>query len=247
MSITDEHQGRFSSGELSGLLWLYWPPVMLLLLLAVYVVDKPLFDQMLAKDFEGGVVEILTVLLLLPGIYAGFSVLRCCRRVLAGTLTRAWVLLWTLALVYFAGEEMSWGQWIFYWDTPEVFAELNDQNETNLHNISSWFDQKPRALVELWIFIAGLVLPLWRMAKHRPLHDATDWRYWIHPTFIVVPTTLLFVLVRVFEWLSWGALLEFGSSELREYYIALFLSLYMLSIRVRASAVAARTDPQARL
>ncbi|WP_017932628.1 hypothetical protein [Robiginitomaculum antarcticum] len=34
-----------------------------------------------------------------------------------------------------AGEELSWGQWVFRWNTPEVMAEINRQNETNIHNV----------------------------------------------------------------------------------------------------------------
>ena len=32
-------------------------------------------------------------------------------------------------------EEMSWGQTIFNWDTPELFNNVNAQKETNLHNL----------------------------------------------------------------------------------------------------------------
>ncbi len=47
---------------------------------------------------------------------------------------------WPLALAAvacfaIAGEELSWGQWIFHWDTPQALAEVNLQNETNLHNL----------------------------------------------------------------------------------------------------------------
>jgi hypothetical protein len=37
------------------------------------------------------------------------------------------------ALVIF-GEEVSWGQWLWRWESPEVFVEHNLQKETNLHN-----------------------------------------------------------------------------------------------------------------
>ena len=40
-----------------------------------------------------------------------------------------------LAAILIAGEEMSWGQWIFRWSTPESLAAVNLQNETNLHNL----------------------------------------------------------------------------------------------------------------
>jgi hypothetical protein len=38
-------------------------------------------------------------------------------------------------LFFMIGEELSWGQRIFGWDTSEKFAEINKQEETNLHNI----------------------------------------------------------------------------------------------------------------
>lgn len=47
--------------------------------------------------------------------------------------------IWFLALavlmfVYF-GEEISWGQRIFGWETPAALKELNAQRETNIHNL----------------------------------------------------------------------------------------------------------------
>jgi hypothetical protein len=40
-----------------------------------------------------------------------------------------------IGLVFLIGEELSWGQRIFGWGTPEVFTESNKQDETNLHNL----------------------------------------------------------------------------------------------------------------
>ena len=42
-----------------------------------------------------------------------------------------------LALLMFVcfGEEISWGQRMFGWETPEPIAGLNAQGETNLHNL----------------------------------------------------------------------------------------------------------------
>lgn len=39
-----------------------------------------------------------------------------------------------IGVVFVAGEEISWGQRIFGWATPESIAALNAQNETNIHN-----------------------------------------------------------------------------------------------------------------
>lgn len=42
-----------------------------------------------------------------------------------------------LSLLFFfgAGEELSWGQRIIGWQTPSSMAELNQQQEVNLHNL----------------------------------------------------------------------------------------------------------------
>ena len=42
-----------------------------------------------------------------------------------------------IALMFAAGEEISWGQRIFDWTTPDLLQDLNAQGETNLHNIYS--------------------------------------------------------------------------------------------------------------
>lgn len=55
-----------------------------------------------------------------------------------------------IALTYYFGEEVSWGQHLLKWGSPKWFLEHNLQNETNIHNISNIFDQLPRTMVLLW-------------------------------------------------------------------------------------------------
>jgi hypothetical protein len=49
--------------------------------------------------------------------------------------------MYLLALAAFlllcAGEEISWGQRAFGWNTPEAFEAINRQHETNIHNVLS--------------------------------------------------------------------------------------------------------------
>lgn len=40
-----------------------------------------------------------------------------------------------IGLFFMIGEELSWGQRIFGWETSETLREINKQEETNLHNI----------------------------------------------------------------------------------------------------------------
>ena len=43
------------------------------------------------------------------------------------------------AFVWAAGEELSWGQRIFGFETPDFLRGMNSQNELNLHNIKKMF------------------------------------------------------------------------------------------------------------
>ena len=197
--------------------------------------------KIVSRDsLEGaGLAENLTVVLLIPAIIASFYVLVRYGRLLPDFRAFGWLLMWTLACVYFAGEETSWGQWYFQWGTPDGFKEINDQQETNLHNISSWMDQKPRALVELWIFIGGIILPLVRWVRGRSGYAVDQWKYWIQTPTLCFSAALFFTTVRFAKWNDHLVLQRYGHSELRELAIALFLALYLSSFLVRLTKLAA--------
>jgi hypothetical protein len=50
---------------------------------------------------------------------------------------------------------MSWGQQVFHWNTPEYWAMVNRQEETNLHNTYAIFEKTPRSILEAAIFCSG--------------------------------------------------------------------------------------------
>ena len=79
-----------------------------------------------------------------------------------------------LALLFFfgAGEEISWGQRIFGFETPQTLAQVNKQDELNLHNLSvlenSAFFTADRLFDAFWFLFAvltpavALLLPAFR-------------------------------------------------------------------------------------
>ena len=220
--------------DLSPLFWLWLP----LTSLAVFATIVFFFPHLAPAwiESENGLVELGTVILLLPAIVSGFMTCAGETRLPSSRLT-LWLFLVTLACVYIAGEEISWGQHLLGWETPEPLQAINDQRETNLHNISSWFDQKPRLLLELWILAGGIFLPL-RNSLSGIRYQTNDWRYWFWPSAILLPTGLLAILVKfperlenLFGW--WPYDFHVRYSELQEFYFAMFLMLYVLSIRKR--------------
>lgn len=221
--------------DLPRWLWLWFPPAMLLALIFATPFGSDAIGAITRNDHDPagtGIAEHATVLVLLPGIAAGLAVFHSRAR-LPDPRIGWWALMWALACLYFAGEETSWGQHYFGWQTPDLFQAINRQKETNIHNISSWLDRKPRVLVELWIMVAGLAMPLWRRIRGRVLDPATR-AYWILPGFVGVPAAALFLLFRAHKWVhdssGQGIIDWLSESEVREYYVALFLSLYLLSI-----------------
>ena len=87
---------------------------------AYYVLTREdsLFENIAAFLF------FLTALLLLAIVAGG-----------RGVPGRWLYILGVLAFVFATGEEISWGQRIFGFETPNYLREINLQNEVNLHNI----------------------------------------------------------------------------------------------------------------
>jgi hypothetical protein len=172
------------------------------------------------------------VILLVPATWYGVRCWRA-RRELGQPRVARWWLTLTFVCVYFAGEELSWGQKIFHWETPAFIGELNDQNETNLHNISSWFDQKPRLLFELWVLTAGIVVPA-RRAMQGVTYARSQWQCWFWPTAVCVPSAVLAVASMFPERIKdlFGLPpfpVEMRYSEVQEFYFSLFLFMYFAS------------------
>jgi hypothetical protein len=60
---------------------------------------------------------------------------------------RGWLLLLALLCLVFAGEELSWGQRLFGFETPECVRAVNEQDELNLHNLKGLHRVKYSLLV----------------------------------------------------------------------------------------------------
>ena len=188
---------------------------------------------------EFGVVENLTVVFLFVAIGFCIAALRKAGRLDLSALQKGWLVLLILGAAYFALEEMSYGQHIFGWGTAEPWKELNDQDETNLHNVHALFDQVPRAILTLGILIGGVILPLYRHFRGIELTEANRF-YWQWPTLDCVTIGLLVILIRPILSVFETELINTG--ETKEMLFALFILLYCISLydRMAAGLTAAR-------
>ena len=101
---------------------------------------------------ENGIVENLQLIFLLLAV---ITLIKCKKYINnQNKFLKIFLLLHLIGLIFYLGEEISWGQHFFRWSTPEFFIKYNNQNETNIHNISNIFDQFPRTIVLLWCSIS---------------------------------------------------------------------------------------------
>jgi hypothetical protein len=111
----------------------------------------------------------------------------------------------TLGCFYIFGEEVTWGQYCFgwcwgsgsLWDAPEWWptthtnlhslSEVGSYSESAVVELATWFNQKPRLLLELFVLYGGVI----RVLLQRGDVKKGDWRFWFWPTYICLPSALL--------------------------------------------------------
>jgi hypothetical protein len=145
-----------------------------------------------------------------------------------------------LGSIYFAGEELSWGQHIFGFSTPEGYKGLNHQKEMNLHNLNGiyreLFDKIPRTLLTIGIFFGGIVFPFCKsklpdlIRRYVPGKEVLFTS--ILAVFISVPGKFLKhghdkVELEGMEKMKGGGP-RFDGGEMKELYIALFILLFAI-------------------
>lgn len=210
---------------------LLWLPLILLAaqLIAEKLVTGPMHDLL---QTENGPVETLQFILLVWAFAVAVLLLRDLK-FKPPIFLSVWVLIAALGCFYVGGEEVSWGQHFLNWNTPEYWAAINDQEETNLHNTSSWLDQKPRLLLEIGVIVGGLLLPLYQRFSKKPLPKwlatiAPPGRFWL--------VALLVLVIKVAD--KFGGATEiymfYRASEVIEFYLFYFILLYLMDLRDRS-------------
>jgi hypothetical protein len=233
---------RFRNSAYKSPLWLWLPPIILAVSLALNVLDKDMYSRWISS--EQGLVEVGTLVLLATAVVYGFRIVLMQASDPIPTWIRWWVLLITLGSIYFLGEEASWGQHLFGWRPSDDWNDLNLQAETNLHNINNFgflFDQMPRNALTAAAVIGGIVVPLYQRFR------SLEWRpnqfcYWFWPTFVCTPAALVAVFVSIPHkvYKSTGAplpdlLMGMPPGEFKEFFLAFFIMLYMVSLAARIS------------
>lgn len=185
---------------------------------------------------ELGFAEISQELCLLCAVAMGIRIL-CDRQVVLPRWLAIWVVVCTVGALYSLLEEMSYGQHYLAWDTPEYWRELNRQEETNLHNINSWFNQKPRTMLEIGVLLGGIVAPLLHRFDRARIARLPERVRIALPDTLLLTTALLAIVPRMHERIvsasGVGSDLFRRTSEVQELYFYYFMLLYLLFLHRR--------------
>lgn len=144
--------------------WRIWIPLSFFIGLAVFHhIDPIAYVEYIGGEL--GALENLQPLILLGALCCAVPMFFQLRHT-DDALLKYWVGLAAVCCLYVFLEEISYGQHYFGWEADGIWQEINDQQETNLHNTSSWLDQKPRNLLMVGIIVGGLIMPL--LQKYKP-------------------------------------------------------------------------------
>ncbi len=207
--------------------WLYLP---IFWFLGQVILELTLSSSMLLKiHAEGSIHEILQ-----------FGMVSAACTLSLYTLIKlpkkeAWKVFWlsltAICCFYVAIEEISYGQSFFNWTTPDYWQNINNQQETNLHNTSRWLNQIPRYGLMAGIAIGGFIIPFIKYVKPSLLPQKFKN---IYPTahFTITATCLLIVALghKLSKMFMDTKLFE-RASEVEELFIYFFVLLYAVYIK----------------
>ena len=206
--------------------WLGVPAISALALVSVYALDPAWYDRHVIPEGYG-VLELSQFLVMLAALAIAVRLLFkpfVRKRPFLLTVT----ILSALSCLYIAGEEMSWGQHFFHWNTPDYWALVNRQGETNLHNTYAVFEKWPRAILEIGVFIGGLLVPL--IAAFDPRVRANRLSLFLPPAALVPSAIAVFAFkyLDVAQQKGYLHTLVQRPSEAVEFYLYFFIFAYLV-------------------
>ena len=126
-------------------------------------------------------------------------------------------------------EEISWGQTIFNWNTPDYLKEINYQNETNIHNL---FNPLIYLIYALLCCTLGLL-----MVFTKKVETSLENTKFLKDVIILLPSVNFSVIGLVFLFLGFLNLMQIRlGEELTEQIFSVFSVAYAIEINKKNSA-----------
>jgi hypothetical protein len=155
-SATAVDRSRGRSGLLSVSLW--GPLVVAVVCTVIFSIRKwqPYGWQII---FENGPVEMTTFVAFIVGGVLGLVAARTARRTGLGATIVTLLYVFSIGWLFAGMEEVSWGQSLWEFATPAGWAQVNLQDETNIHNMLDLQYYHPVLL--FIIACGGILFTLW--------------------------------------------------------------------------------------
>jgi hypothetical protein len=215
--------------------WLGIPIATALLIVASYAIDPDWNGRWMTG--ESGILETAQFIFMVVGLAIAVQLLLSPfvrRRPLVLALTAVAA----LACLFIGGEEVSWGQHIFFWQEPSLVTAVNEQGELSLHNMNKGFERGPRTLLEIGVFAGGLVVPL--LCAYAPWLRQSRVALFL-PAAALLPTALFASLFKLAGLLGEHGAMSLGvaarPSEAVEFYLYFFIMAYLIVFERRIAAL----------
>ena len=205
---------------------LFWSGVFLLLAATLLVILKMDWELYVNLVEEGAATERLSAIFYLV---SGILLLIAAVRVRRGGRPFRYVVLTILLGLFFifiAGEEESWGQWIFDYEVSEEIQEVNVQNETNIHNLGVFSLLNPHRILLLFVTTIGILVPLAYRFSQLGRRLLNRWFFAVCPLALAGP----FFIAMVFEKVAYAMHDHWAHAEAMEFLFACAILLYGISV-----------------
>jgi len=214
--------------------WLGIPVGVALFVIGTYWIDADWHRRWITA--ESGVLETAQFIFMVVGLAVAVQLLfdpfvRRRPLVLAVTALAAF------ACLFIGGEEVSWGQHIFFWQDQSLVSAVNDEGELSLHNMNKSFERLPRTLLEIGVVAGGLLVPL--ACAYAPWLRQSRMALFL-PAAALVPAALLAVAFK-----GAGTLAQYVAanvaarpSEAVEVFLYFFMMAYLIVFERRIRELA---------
>jgi hypothetical protein len=182
--------------------------------IVLFYIDLPAFSTFIDED---GIAEWLTVIALVGG--AVISIKRFFQlRKQKKKLFLTFLLITALVLLFGAGEELSWGQRLFHFQSSTFFKKHNTQKEINIHNLVFGGLKLNKLIFSLLLTVCTclflFVLPILYRKSEKIKHVVELFAIPVSRNYQIVSYILLFIVIGIINDLRKWELLEMGGSLL---------------------------------